>query len=572
MTPEAARFRSSHVPALFVLTAALVGGCASTAPDAEPLAESAPDTATASADGDAASNGAVVDMGGVTDGGDAAPSGDVGDAAAEAPLFATMVDQLPLSRWTEGVEPADVDRDGDLDLFFADGPAFVAPGPKQQNQLEINRLDEVVAAWSNESVLRLGAHASHAKMVVTGDVDGDGWVDALFCNAFRTDPPFLYHNRGASAPGWFDLESEQRGFTTAFNSGSGQFGDVDDDGDLDLVLCDSGEHLLMGEGAAPHLFLNDGRGHFTERADLLPAPVKRARVDVQLADLDGDFDLDALFANRAENAGGNHDLLLNDGSGRFTPLVGAVPDASKNVYEIEVGDLDGDRDLDLFFLSLSDYSEGPADNRLVPDGELVFRAGAPLGDLDDNEAALIDYDMDGDYDVLVGSLAGEEKLLWNDGDFAFRQHAGPVTGVEDPTLDIAVADVDGDGRYDLVTAQGEGDPSRYTNRVHLGRGPKDTRPPRIVAVSAGSFRAATREWVVHVQVRDEVMDDGQDWVVAEARARIGDRPWGAARATRMGAGLWRLASACESEAEGRRIAFEFAATDAAGNRTKQVLR
>lgn len=483
------------------------------------------------------------------------------------PLFAELADALLVSRWSEGVAAADVENDGDLDLFFADGPAFDRPGQKLQNQLEINRLDEPVRAFSNESVLRLGRHGSHAKMVVTGDIDGDGFVDALFCNAFNTDPPSLYHNRGAAQPGWFDHESAARGFTTPYNSGSGQFGDVDDDGDLDLVLCDSGEHILAGAGAAPHLFLNDGRGVFTERADLLPAPVKMARVDVQLADLDGDFDLDALFANRAENAGGNHDLLLNDGRGSFTPVAGAVPDASKNVYEIEVGDLDGDSDLDLFFLSLSDYSEGPAENRLRPDGALVFTAGTPLGSLDDNEAALLDHDMDGDFDVVVGSLAGEEKVLRNDGGFAFTQLDVPITGVEDPTLDLTVADIDRDGRFDLVTAQGEGNPARYTNRIFLGTGARDTRAPRVVGVSEGRFDERSNEWVVHVLVRDEVMDDGEDWVSASARVRHGGEER-AARATRSTAGLWRFATPCTDADHGRTAEFQFTFTDAAGNTTK----
>jgi hypothetical protein len=544
------------------LVVAVLAACSNTrtVPEDPPASAALPEGVQ-----DAPSNEASPAAEGAAEG--AAQAGDAADAAPQVPpLFAELEGALLVSRWSEGVAAADVENDGDLDLFFADGPAFDRPGQKLQNQLEINRLDEAVRAFSNESVLRLGRHASHAKMVVTGDIDGDGFQDALFCNAFNTDPPSLYHNRGAVQPGWFDHESAARGFTTPYNSGSGQFGDVDDDGDLDLVLCDSGEHILAGAGAAPHLFLNDGRGVFTERADLLPAPVKMARVDVQLADLDGDFDLDALFANRAENAGGNHDLLLNDGRGSFTPVSGAVPDASKNVYEIEVGDLDGDSDLDLFFLSLSDYSEGPAENRLVPDGALVFTAGTPLGALDDNEAALLDHDMDGDFDVVVGSLAGEEKILRNDGAFAFTQLDVPITGVEDPTLDLAVADIDRDGRFDIVTAQGEGNPARYTNRIFLGTGARDTRAPRVVGVSEGRFDERSNEWVVHVLVRDEVMDDGEDWVTASARVRLSGEER-AARATRSAAGVWRFATPCTGADHGRTARFQFTFVDAAGNTT-----
>jgi hypothetical protein len=498
-----------------------------------------------------------------------ANSASVPPAERGRPHFELLADELPLDRWTEGVEAADVDRDGDMDLFFADGPAFVRPGPKQQNQLVINRMDEAAAAFSNESVLRLGQHASHAKMVITGDVDGDGWIDALFCNAFNTDPPSLFHNRGAVEPGYFDLESAERGFTEAYNSGSGQFGDVDDDGDLDLVLCDSGENLLFGEGGVPHLFLNAGDGRFTERADLLPLPAKNAHVDVQFADLDGDFDLDLIIPCRAEREGPYHYVARNDGSGRFEDVSELLCNGSKNVYEIEIGDLDDDSDLDLFFVSLDDYSEGAAENVGGP-GEFRFEARGTVGELDDNELALFDWDVDGDYDVVVGSLAGVEKWLRNDGNFVFTAVEPIVPGLEDPTMDLTVVDLDGDGRYDLVTAQGEGDPSQFRNRVYMGRGLRDTRAPVIEAVQAGgaSYRRASDEWVAHVRVRDQVSDDGNDWVTAAGTYRFAGGERGAARVTRMGGGLWRLAvpgSRAEGAGPGPRVDVVF--TDAAGNRT-----
>jgi hypothetical protein len=52
-------------------------------------------------------------------------------------------------------------------------------------------------------VARLGAHTSNAKGVTTGDIDGDGWIDALYSNAFNTAPASLYVNQGAGNPGFF---------------------------------------------------------------------------------------------------------------------------------------------------------------------------------------------------------------------------------------------------------------------------------------------------------------------------------------------------------------------------------
>ena len=70
------------------------------------------------------------------------------------------------ARWSEGVEAADVDRDGDLDLFFADGDGFASAGAKRQNVLVINKLVETASlAFADESVARLGVHESNAKGV-----------------------------------------------------------------------------------------------------------------------------------------------------------------------------------------------------------------------------------------------------------------------------------------------------------------------------------------------------------------------------------------------------------------------
>ena len=275
------------------------------------------------------------------------------------------------ARWSEGVEAADVDRDGDLDLFFADGEGFVTPGVKRQNVLVVNqRVETGSLAFSDESLARLGAHESHAKGVTTGDVDGDGWVDALFSNAFDTDPAFLYVNQGAASPGFFDFEGVARGFTTNVAAGGAMFADVDDDGDLDVVI--NNDYLGSGSGK-PRLYRNDGAGFFTlDPPAFAAAADKSAHMDVQMVDGDGDFDVDFFGANRSANGGAPHFLMTNDGNGTFSDVSTALPATSANVYEAEVGDLDGDRDIDLFFVSLSGFAEGAVRNELEPSGTLGF--------------------------------------------------------------------------------------------------------------------------------------------------------------------------------------------------------
>jgi len=417
------------------------------------------------------------------------------------------------SRWTEGVECADVDRDGDLDIFFAEGDGFNSPGTKRQNVLIINKLIEI-GPWNfaDESVARLGAHVSNAKGVTTGDIDGDGWIDALFANAFATDPPFLYHNQGAANPGYFNLESATRGLTAAYSSGAAQFGDVDDDGDLDLVIGDAYNNTPAGR---PHLFLNDGTGVFTEDAARFNAPLKAGQMDVQLVDIDNDWDIDFFGDNKFTNSNGNHYLLLNDGHGTFSDHSSLIQAGNGSTYEAEVGDLDGDDDLDLFFVSLVGFSEGAVRNNLVPGGSLSFtNQPAFPGSVDDNEIVLVDYDVDGDYDVLVGSLGFHEYLYRNDGGFTFVDQSSQIQAIGDSTLDCTVADLDNDGRYDIITAQGES--GVFVNRYYKNTGPVDTMPPRVVAQQSPATAPNTGPAVVHAKVRDQVLDDGVNYVDGRA--------------------------------------------------------
>ncbi|MCA8978810.1 MAG: VCBS repeat-containing protein [Planctomycetes bacterium] len=440
---------------------------------------------------------------------------------AAAQQFTTLAGAFnATARWTEGVECADIDNDGDLDVFFAEGDGFSAAGTPRQNKLFLNMLVENGSmSFTDVSLTRLGTHVSNAKAVVTADVNGDGWVDALFVNAFNAQPPYLYINQGAANPGFFNEEGATRGLTTNLNASSAQFGDIDDDGDLDLVICDSGPSLLGSPGGKPRLYYNDGLGNFTEETgNGWDPPTKRAHMDVQLADVDGDWDLDFLGACRATNTGGNHYVLINQGGGVFTDSSSALPATSSNCYEFEVGDLDGDDDLDLFFVSLSGFAEGAVRNDLSG-GVLGFsNFGATLGSDDDNEIVLFDSDDDGDYDAFVGSLGAREKLWVNQGNGTFVNGDVNIQALNDPTLDMTAADLDNDGDYDLVTAQGEGALNR-TNQLYLNSGPADTRPPKIqdelpAAPQGGAL-------VVKARVTDAVRDDGKDWVRGTAHYVIG---------------------------------------------------
>lgn len=484
----------------------------------------------------------------------------------------TFVNVIPgPNRWTEGLEAADVDNDGDFDLFFADGDGFSTPGTQRQNTLVINQLESSPGTFTDESVARLGVNVSHARMAFTGDIDNDGWIDAMYANGFNSDLPFLYHNRGAAQPGFFDQEGTARGFTEIFSSASGNFGDCDNDGDLDVILCDSGNSFLGGAGDRPKLYVNDGNGFFTRDTafDAVP-PIKQAHMDVQWVDIDNDFDLDFFGACRANNTGSNHYLLLNNGDGTFANSSFVIPEDSSSVYEADLADLDGDDDLDYFLTSLSGFSDGVVRNELAETGSLGFTIGQTLGGNDDNEVAMLDYDNDGDLDPLIGRLGGGTKFYRNNGGLNFTLLTNVAQQITDSTLDITVVDINNDGAYDLVSAQGESNSAQWNNKIFLNNGPADTTEPNIQRIEDLVAPSSTGPWVVRAVAQDSVVDDGKNWMTASVSYRV-DTAGGTGATVdgdafdMGGGGMWRFSMDDTAGGAGTQLVYEITYTDYAGN-------
>ncbi|MEW6301919.1 MAG: VCBS repeat-containing protein [Verrucomicrobiota bacterium] len=117
--------------------------------------------------------------------------------------------------------------------------------------------------------------------LAAGDVDGDGLCDLFLCG--MDGPNVLYRNLGD----WkFQDITANAGVACAgrFLTGA-TFADVDGDGDLDLIV--------LSMDSPNGLFLNDGKGHFTEKTDMPWRKLNISRdISPALADVDGDGDLD----------------------------------------------------------------------------------------------------------------------------------------------------------------------------------------------------------------------------------------------------------------------------------------
>ncbi|MEZ6037828.1 MAG: FG-GAP-like repeat-containing protein [Planctomycetota bacterium] len=468
---------------------------------------------------------------------------------------------------TEGVILVDVDGDTDLDVVFANGYVLSSSGQAIQQTLLINKVDQGLG-FVDETASRLPLGAIKATLAIAFDVDGDGDKDLVFsCNG--PSQQRLYINDGT---GVFTDQSVARLGTLSIAAAGCAYGDVDQDGDYDLFFNDE---LTNGQ---LKLLRNDGTGHFTNitSTNVAAAP-KTNQQDVVLFDVDNDFDLDVV--NLGKSSG--QQIFFNDGNGRFmTVTTSLLPAGTGLTYEGEAADLDHDGDLDLTMLSVSGLTDTVLRNNLVETGTLSFTSltGALTGGNgeDDNEWIFVDCDDDGWLDIVNGSLQSNgEKLYVNNHAFSFARQTGfnGFSPVIDSTLDVAVGDLDGDGVFDIVTAQGES--GNYTNRAYYGTGPADTHGPRFVNVEQLPALSTTPNgpWAVRATIQDSMVDDGEtsvdtatlDWTITG----LSGVTTGSTTMRFLGGLLFRgeLVPPAGVITAGATVSFTLTATDRRGNAT-----
>ena len=325
---------------------------------------------------------------------------------------------------TSGAAAGDIDNDGDLDLYVMGSETtrhflYINDGAGHFSEQAVSR----GAAISSQGLNRRG------QGVAFGDYDRDGYLDILTSDHSRptaTSGSRLLHNLGAANPGRFEDVTHAAGLDvyrqplavpdTSYRFAP-MFSDVDRDGHTDV--------LFSADSRTSQLFWNNGDGTFTDGT--LPAGVgtDKSGMGSTLGDYDRDGDLDwfitAIFDTPFLGANPGNRLYRNDGSRTFTDVTTAAGVRNSGWgWGTAFFDYDNDGHLDLMATDgfISGYTSDPTKLwRNNADGTFAdVSIASGVTDTGQGRGLLtLDYDNDGDLDVVIANYAAAPILYRNDG-------------------------------------------------------------------------------------------------------------------------------------------------------------
>ncbi|MEQ8361525.1 MAG: BspA family leucine-rich repeat surface protein [Cyclobacteriaceae bacterium] len=343
----------------------------------------------------------------------------------------------------------DYDGDGDLDVVVTGfDPAF--------NQIAVI-YNNVNGVFTDSGAILTGVSDSACEW---GDFDGDGDLDLVIAGldaSFTNRIAKIYRNDGGST--FTDIGAGLTGVDFA----SIDWGDYDNDGDLDLVIA--GRYLFSPDFHSTTIYRNDG-GVFTDIGASITG-VTDGSADWGDYDADGDLDLLITGFDDTTPTPGRHFTIYRNDGGSFSDIVAGLPGFGFSAADW--GDYDNDGDLDIAVMG-GKFSG--------TDGAFIYQntagvftdinAGLP-DDIEEGSIQWGDYDGDGDLDLL---LTGQD---YSPGDnitsAIFRNDAGLFTNINASLEGVTFQsvgdwlDFDGDGDLDLFVA-GENIPGDIVSKLY----------------------------------------------------------------------------------------------------------
>jgi hypothetical protein len=388
-----------------------------------------------------------------------------------------------------GVALFDYDNDGRLDILQV---CHGLPGHFEESA-PIRLFHQEVNGTFREIPQGGGLTApGYAHGVAIGDYDNDGYPDVYITTFGRNA---LFHNNG---DGTFTDVTAVAGLRTvqSYWSSSAAWVDYDRDGRLDLFVVhfaefdpkrvcpgDDGQRDYCGpsqfKGVVPSLYHNNGDGTFTDVTAKAGINYPGRGWGVVCADLTGDGWVDIFVANDEER----QNLWVNQRDGTFKDEAisrgvayngAGRPEAGMGVA---VGDIANDGRLGLFITHIRGEKNTlytPVATGMYTDGSASAGMAAPGLTYTGWGCGLVDLDNDGNLDLAIANgrvsrgpihpkaalgkfwnaYAENNLLLKGNGRGRFTDitaRGGDFTSQIDNTRGLALGDIDGDGRIDLVT-------------------------------------------------------------------------------------------------------------------------
>ena len=333
---------------------------------------------------------------------------------------------------------ADVDGDGDLDIVIAN--------EFRPNILLINDGNGSFANASN----RLPQTNRDSEDVALADFDLDGDIDIVIVSEDDQINEYYINNGNGT---FADVSNR---IVSQGTSNAVELGDFNGDGAPDLFIGNNGQNVIL---------INSGTGLFTDETQQRLPAINDVTQDIDFGDVDGDGDIDILVGNEDQNR-----LLLNNGSGFYSDGTdGRIPFRAtpEETREVDLGDVDGDGDLDLLFLNVEAFvNNADRQNRLLfNDGNGTFTdvtASNLPTDADRSFTGLfVDVDDDNDFDIITGNTNGNNfggltpyRVYINDGSGMFGDSTASILpeSIAGRGFDILPADFNRDGRLDIFFA------------------------------------------------------------------------------------------------------------------------